>query len=274
MKHGWDLQIARSVKIRVPSVAKSSLLINMNIELWKTYVSSLDIRPLFVTVSGADLYGFPSPDSDVDLRGSHLLPLRDVLGLLNVEETREVSGFHEGIEVDLVSHDAGKYLSLLTKNNGYILEQIFSPLVVMGQEFLEELRPLATRCITRHHYHHYRGFYGTQRKLLEKEESKKAKSLLYAYRVLLTGIHLLRTGEVEANLVLLNDTFRLSWIPDLIASKTAEKIAPESLDWTFHAEQLDKLEQQLDQAFAESKLPEACEKREVSEFLIDLRLRS
>jgi uncharacterized protein len=246
----------------------------VNLDLWKSYVESLNFRPLFVTVSGAHLYGFPSPDSDVDLRGSHLLPLRDVLGLLSVSETREISGVHAGVEVDLVSHDAGKYLSLLTKNNGYILEQIFSPLVVIGQEFLNEVRPLASRCITRHHYHHYRGFYGTQRKLLEKEEPKKAKSLLYAYRVLLTGIHLLRTGEVEANLVRLNDSFRLPWIPDLIASKTAEKIAPAALDWPFHAERLEDLEKKLDEAFAESNLPEACEKREVSEFLVDLRLRS
>lgn len=245
----------------------------MNLNLWKSYISSLDLRPLFVTVSGADLYGFPSPDSDVDLRGSHLLPLRDVLGLLRADETREISGIHAGIEVDLVSHDAGKYFTLLTKNNGYILEQIFSPLVVMGQEFLDELRPLATRCITRHHYHHYRGFYGTQRKLLEKEQSKKAKSLLYAYRVLLTGIHLLRTGEVEANLVRLNEEFRLPWIPDLIASKTAEKIAPAALDWHFHAERLDELERKLEEAFADSKLPEACDKREVSDFLVELRLR-
>lgn len=245
----------------------------VNLELWKTYISTLDLRPLFVTVSGADLYGFPSPDSDVDLRGSHLLPLREVLGLLRVDETREISGIHAGIEVDLVSHDAGKYLSLLTKNNGYILEQIFSPLVVMGEEFLDELRPLASRCITRHHYHHYRGFYGTQRKLLEKEESKKAKSLLYAYRVLLTGIHLLRTGEVESNLVHLNESFRLPWIPDLIASKTAEKIAPAALDWPFHAARLEELEQTLEQAFADSKLPETCEKCEVSEFLVELRLR-
>lgn len=245
----------------------------MNLELWKTYVATLDLRPLFVTVSGAHLYGFPSPDSDVDLRGSHLLPLRDVLGLMSVNETREISGMHAGIEVDLVSHDAGKYLGLLTKNNGYILEQIFSPLVVMGREFLDGLRPLASRCITRHHYHHYRGFYGTQRKLLEKEDSKKAKSLLYAYRVLLTGIHLLRTGEVEANLVHLNESFRLSWIPDLIASKTAEKIAPAALDWSFHAARLDELERALDQAFADSKLPESCDKREVSDFLVELRLR-
>ena len=31
---------------------------------------------LFATISGAHLYGFPSPDSDFDLRGVHLLPLR------------------------------------------------------------------------------------------------------------------------------------------------------------------------------------------------------
>ena len=36
---------------------------------------------LFATISGAHLYGFPSPDSDYDLRGVHLLPLKQVVGL-------------------------------------------------------------------------------------------------------------------------------------------------------------------------------------------------
>ena len=35
---------------------------------------------LFVTISGAHLYGFPSPDSDYDLRGVHVLPVREVVG--------------------------------------------------------------------------------------------------------------------------------------------------------------------------------------------------
>jgi predicted nucleotidyltransferase len=169
--------------------------------------------------------GFPSPDSDIDLRGCHLLPLAEVVELEKPSETLERSGVHQGTEVDLVSHDIGKYRLLVT-NNGYILEQIFSPLVVMGQEFLDELRPIARRCITRHHYHHYRGFYGTQQKLLAKEEPKRAKSVLYAYRVLLTGIHLLGTGEVEASLPRLNEHFRLPGVAELIASKTGEKIAP------------------------------------------------
>src|SRR5688572_15077635 len=129
--------------------------------LWREYIQSLDVQPLFVTVSGAHLYGFESPDSDVDLRGCHLLPLREVVGLRPPDQTREISGVHQGIEVDLVSHDAGKYFQLLVKNNGYVLEQIFSPLVVTGQEFLDRLRPIAGRCITRFHYYHYRGFFST-----------------------------------------------------------------------------------------------------------------
>jgi predicted nucleotidyltransferase len=36
---------------------------------------------LFATISGAHLYGFPSPDSDYDLRGVHILPLGRIVGL-------------------------------------------------------------------------------------------------------------------------------------------------------------------------------------------------
>ena len=38
-------------------------------------------------------------------------------------------------------------------------------------------------------------------------------------RVLLTGIHLMRTGEVEANLSRLDEVFRLPQLPDLIEAK-------------------------------------------------------
>lgn len=74
---------------------------------------------LFVTTSGAHLYGFPSPDSDYDLRGVHLLPLREVVGLYPGRETIEVSIVEDGLEVDLVTHDAKKFFTLLLKKNGY-----------------------------------------------------------------------------------------------------------------------------------------------------------
>lgn len=243
----------------------------LDLEALRRLVEEQLDRPLFVTVSGAHLYGFPSPDSDVDLRGAHLLPLRAVVGLDLPDETVERKLDLAGVEVELVSHDLGKYLRLLVKNNGYVLEQIFSPLVVIGQDFLSELRPLARRCITRHHYHHYRGFLATQSKLLDKQKPKIAKTVLYAYRVLLTGIHLLRTGEVEANLPRLAEEYRLPFMGELIAKKQEEKGPASGLDWAFHEAQLRELEGRLDRAFQESPLPEERDRRAVSEFLVRWR---
>ena len=113
---------------------------------------------LFATISGAHLYGFPSPDSDFDLRGIHLLPLKDLVGLTAGEETVEKSGIHNGLEIDLVTHDAGKFFGLMLKKNGYVLEQLLSPLIVATTSEHEELKALAAGCITKHHAHHYFGF--------------------------------------------------------------------------------------------------------------------
>src|SRR3954462_11916731 len=85
---------------------------------------------LFATISGAHLYGFPSPDSDYDLRGVHVLPAREVLGLHPARETIEREAVDNGLELDLVTHDIKKFFGLLLKKNGYVLEQLYSPLVV------------------------------------------------------------------------------------------------------------------------------------------------
>ncbi|MCD4726660.1 MAG: nucleotidyltransferase domain-containing protein [Pirellulales bacterium] len=237
-------------------------------------VENLNYRPLFVTVSGAHLYGFPSADSDVDLRGCHQFPLQDVLGLDLPNQTFEFETVADGTEVELVSHEVAKYLRLLVRNNGYILEQILSPIVVMGHEFLDELRPLASRCITRNLHHQYRGFFATQRKLLDKENPKRAKPLLYAYRVLMTGIHLLKTGEIEANLPRLNERFHFPFLDELMERKiSGENTSIADLNWHFHESQLSKLEAALDSAFEESSLPTDPDRKTISEYLVRLRLR-
>ena len=94
---------------------------SIDISKWSDFVNTLDIQPHFVTVSGAHLYGFPSPDSDVDLRGCHQLPLEDIVGLNVANQTYEKDGWHDGIEIDIVSHDIGKYFKMLIKNNGCLL---------------------------------------------------------------------------------------------------------------------------------------------------------
>jgi len=214
---------------------------------------------LFATVSGAHLYGFPSPDSDVDLRGVHLLPLEDVVGLTAGQETVERSGVHDGLEIDLVTHDAGKFFGLMLKKNGYVLEQLLSPLVVHTTPEHEELKAVAAACVTRHHAHHYLGFAETQWRLFQKEDPPRVKPLLYVYRVLLTGLHLMHTGEVEANLVRLNDAAKLPYLPDLIARKTAgpEKGHLEPGDMDLHRREYGRLRAALEHARDAGRLPEA-----------------
>lgn len=242
-----------------------------NLERMRELVLEQVDDPLFVTVSGSHIYGFSSPDSDVDLRGAFRLPLRELVGLKQPTETREKAWVDQGLEIDLVAHEIGKYLGLLIKNNGYILEQIFSPLVVLGGDFLEQLRPLAARCITRFHAHHYQGFLRSQVKKAEQEEPKKVKTLLYAYRVVLTGIHLLETGEIQPHLPTLNEKFRISYIDDLIAQKVTEKAAA-VVDWNFHQQELNNWDRKLQEAYDRSALPENRDWEAVNKFLISLRL--
>ena len=65
---------------------------------------------------------------------------------------------------------------LMLKKNGYVLEQVFSPLVVHAlQPQFDTLRELARRCITRGHAHHYKGFAHNQWKLFEKERPRRIK---------------------------------------------------------------------------------------------------
>jgi uncharacterized protein len=230
---------------------------------------------LFATISGAHLYGFSSPDSDYDLRGVHILPLKAVLSLTLGQETIEVSNLQEGLDLDLVTHDIKKFFTLLLKRNGYVLEQLYSPLMVSTTPEHEELKAIAVHCITRHHSHHYLGFAHTQWHLLCKQPQARVKTLLYLYRVLLTGIHLMQTGEVEANLVTLNQRFQLPYLKDLIAQKQSgsETEAVAALDLTFHEQEYQRLTQQLEETSQTSHLPEEPSAKDaLNDLLIRVRL--
>ena len=58
------------------------------------------------------------------------------------------------------------------------------------------LQALARGAVSKRFADHYRGFFQGMCREHERSERRKAKTLLYAYRVALTGVHLLRTGEL------------------------------------------------------------------------------
>ncbi|MEU0670518.1 nucleotidyltransferase domain-containing protein [Streptomyces lavendulocolor] len=214
-------------------------------------------RLLFATVSGAHLYGFPSRDSDVDVRGVHLLPVDALIGLREPEETRSRMWERDGVEMDLVTHDLRKFVRLMLRRNGYVLEQLLSPLVAHTTDAHGELAALAPGVLTTHHAHHYRGFAATQWRLFEK--SGELKPLLYTFRVLLTGIHLMRTGEVVAHLpTLLGSVPAPEYVAELIAAKADAEHGPATgVDAERVRADVEALHTVLDEAQAVSALPDA-----------------
>jgi len=231
---------------------------------------------LFVTISGAHLYGFPSQDSDYDVRGMHVLPAKEAVGLGPFHETIEFDEVRDGREIDLVTHDVKKFFLLMLKKNGYVLEQLYSPLVIHTTPEHEELKAIAIGCITRYHMHHYLGFAEPQWKLLTKASPPRVKPLLYVYRVLFTGIHLMRTGRVEANLLRLNEVFHHPVIPDLVARKLQgpeNGTLPDS-EMQFHETEYQRLRAELEEAGRTSHLPEAASAQAaLNDLLVQVRLK-
>jgi uncharacterized protein len=190
-------------------------------------------------------------------------------------ETIEVEGMRGGVEMDLVTHDVLKFFSMLLKRNGYVLEQLYSPLVVQTGPAHDELREIAKGCVTRHHSHDYLGFAATQWSLFEKESPPRVKPLLYVYRVLLTGIHLMRTGQVEANLITLNEEFQLPYLGELVSRKIhgAEKSKLEIPELAFHRAEYLRLVALLETEAAGSTLPEEAACRDaLNDLLVRVRL--
>ncbi|MDW4908225.1 nucleotidyltransferase domain-containing protein [Streptomyces sp. ADMS] len=212
---------------------------------------------LFATVSGAHLYGFPSRDSDVDLRGVHVLSAADLVGLREPEETRSRMWVRDDVELDLVTHDLRKFVRLMLRRNGYVLEQLLSPLVVHTSDAHRELAALAPGVLTGHHAHHYRGFAVTQWRLFEK--TGELKPLLYTFRVLLTGIHLMRGGEVQAHLPTLVGEIAdaPAYLPELVAAKAEQEHGVADVDHARVAGDVERLHGVLDEAQAASGLPDA-----------------
>ena len=232
-------------------------------------------RILLCAVTGSHHYGFPSPDSDLDLKGIHLAPTEALLGLDDLEETHDRLEPFEGVECDLTSHEARKALKLLLGGNGNLLERILSPFQIYETADLTELQALARKSLSRRFHKHYRGYFLGMRAEHERSEYPRAKTLLYSYRVALTGAHLLGTGELIADLNLTAPEYGFHEVTELIALKQEQgekAIVPTEQDIALRC-RWQELASLLEEALEHSRLPEEAPNRaEIAAWLLDKRL--
>lgn len=231
---------------------------------------------VFATITGSHAFGIASPTSDYDIHGVHLLPLSECLGLGTPHETIERKGMYdaERREIDIATHDLRKFVMLLLKGNGNVLEDLYSPLVVSSTPVHAELKELGKGCITKMLANHYKGMaFNQQRRMLNNE----VKKWLHTYRCLLMGIHLMRTGVLEMNLPALATEYKQTQVHNLILLKMQGLDFVPDADTVHHEVHLETLRTQLDDAQQQSTLLDKASeetRKALEDLVIRVRLKT
>lgn len=175
--------------------------------------------PVVVSLSGSHAYGFPSPDSDVDVKAVHLDPISRFTGLSPGATTYNHVETFDGVEVDHTSNELGGVLRGVLQGNGNYVERVLGGLYFTTSTLLDEMQDILRRALSRRLADHYRGFARSQ--LGQIDGRRSVKGLLYVFRTLLTGTHVLRTGEVVMDLPTLLPRYGLEEVMSLVKRKRA-----------------------------------------------------
>ncbi len=165
----------------------------------KKYLSDLEkekgIEILLACETGSRAWGFPSPDSDFDVRVIYKHKKDWYLSLTEEKDTIEY--FLENNEIDISGWDLRKSLRLLWKSNPPLLERIQSPIIYAAdKDFLSGINSIAqetySRIATIHHY------LSMAKKALEEvvnSDDYKLKRFFYALRASVACIWILEKEE-------------------------------------------------------------------------------
>ncbi|MCG8580982.1 MAG: nucleotidyltransferase domain-containing protein [Bacteroidales bacterium] len=152
----------------------------------KKYLSELEkengIEILLACETGSRAWGFPSPDSDYDVRIIYKHKKDWYLSLSEEKDTIEV--FYDNNEIDISGWDLRKSLKLIWKSNAALIERIQSPVIYKKKSgFIDGIHVIAQKTYSRiGTVHHYLSM--AKKKLSEVDEMPeyKLKNFFYALR--------------------------------------------------------------------------------------------
>jgi predicted nucleotidyltransferase len=231
-------------------------------------------RHVVVSLSGAHAYGFPSPDSDLDLKAIHVAPTERLLGLSPpAQSAPDRIEVLDGVEVDYSSNEIQPALVGILQGNGNFIERVLSRFAVRTSLEHASLREVVRRSLSRRVHRHYKGFATGQLREWEKDGFRSTKKLLYVLRTALTGTHALLTGEIETDVTLLLDAHGFGAARELVEAKRRgerSELAPDVAErWkTTVGRAFDVLDSALERSVLPEEPPNVSE---VDEWLVALR---
>lgn len=168
---------------------------------------------LYLTISGSDLYGFSSKDSDIDYRGCYATDPNSFLCLKHNRDLIEA-------KPDIVLFELEKEIDLALKSNCNVIEHITAPKIYVTPQF-KELRELLEQAIGKSGiFHSYRGMaVSNYEKFIAKGRKVTYKKYLYIFRALLACLHFLHTGVIQPNINKLNAYFKIPEVKMAVKAK-------------------------------------------------------
>lgn len=154
------------------------------------------VKVLYACETGSRAWGFPSPDSDYDVRMIYIHEPEWYLTLSDKKDTIEM--MLDNGDLDITGWDFKKCLKLLWKSNGALYERIQSPIVYRNTEGLtEKFKEYADKCFAPvASMHHYLGLAKNSFDDIEGKGEIKLKKFFYALRATLACKWILEKDSV------------------------------------------------------------------------------
>ncbi len=176
----------------------------------------LDLKPLVLLVAGDHMYGFPVPDPLVWVTGCHRTALEASFGEGTNRALVEAELPVAGMDVRVRSEDRKGVAERIRGLDCEFLEALHSPLVIVGGEEVLRLREAVSGYLTLKLLHYYRNRAEQARMVLERRKAFGVPDVLFLYRALLSGIHVMETGRPEVDLRVLIEKYDLPFLLDLV----------------------------------------------------------
>ncbi|WP_207434562.1 nucleotidyltransferase domain-containing protein [Sabulibacter ruber] len=160
------------------------------LELERTH----QITILFAVESGSRAWGFPSPDSDYDVR---FVYTHQPDWYLTLEEQKDTLEWLEG-DLDFVGWELRKALRLMRKSNASVFEKMQSPILYLKRgSFLEKMQETAPAYFSaRAGLHHYLSMAYNYYNSCAPEPEVKLKSYFYLLRTALASLWIVENKSI------------------------------------------------------------------------------
>lgn len=210
---------------------------------------------IYRCVVGSRAFGLDDEKSDTDLRGIYLPPAHLHWSMYGVPEQIENK------ENEECYWELQKFLMLALKANPNVLECLNTPLIEFKNEIADELLAIKNIFLSKLVYQTYNGYVMSQFKKLEQDLRVSGeirwKHAMHLIRLLLQGIEILKTGELNVKIAENRDK--------LLLIKRGELMWESINDWRL------MLHKDFENAFAQTKLPERPNYEKANQFLVEAR---